>query len=142
MVAVTIFWASAFAVIFFLLGVVFKGLAAAFNALMGSSIVKFFKFTGLAAITVVVLFIIGLIVSSIIDGSIGAIIGFIVLLIVVLAIAYFLVGWLGAIILAVAVVAAEYILFATSFVLEHASYFCEKAYIHFLRIIINRMEKC
>ena len=142
MVAITIFWASAFAVIFFLLGVVFKGLAAAFNALMSSSIGKFFKYIGLAAITVIVLFIIGLIITSIMYGSIGEIILFVVLLIVVLAICYYLVGWLGVIILTVAVVAAEYILFATSFVLEHASAFCEKAYIHFLRIIINRIEKC
>lgn len=142
MVAITIFWASAFAVIFFLLGVVFKGLAAAFNALMSSSIGNFIKYAAAAAITVIVLFIIGMIVTSIMDGAIGAVIGLIVLLIVVLAICYYLVGWLGAIILTVAVVAAEYILFATSFVLEHASFFCEKVYIHFLRIIINRIEKC
>ena len=141
MVAITIFWACAFAVFFFLLGVVCKGLAAAFQGLL-NTIGEFIKYMAWAAIAVIVLFLIGLIVSSIAAGSLIELIGLVVVLLVVLAIGYFLVGWLGALIFAVALVAAEFILAFTEDLFESAAYYCEEAYSYFLSIIINRIEKC
>lgn len=142
MVAITIFWASALAMIFFLLGVVFKGLAAAFNALFSSPIVKFCKYVGLTALIVVVLFVIGLIEVSMSNGTLGSIITIFVILIVILAIGYGLVGWLGDILWGASAEASNKLLEMTSYVLEHGAAFCDEVYGRFLRIIIDRIKKC
>ena len=141
MVAITIFWASVCEVFFFLLGVVCKGLAAAFQGLL-TTIGEVIKVVVWAAIAVIALLLFGLIIASIATGSLIELIGLVVVLLVVLAIGYCLVGWLGALIFAVALVVAEFILAFTEDLFESAAYYCEEAYSYFLSIIINRIEKC
>ena len=56
MVAFVIFWSAAFAIIFFMLGIFFKGLASAFNALL-SSLGSVLAIGGLAALAGIALFL-------------------------------------------------------------------------------------
>ena len=141
MVAFVIFWSAVFAVIFFILGIIFKGLASAFNALLTSigSILAVGFLTGFALVALYLLYII---TDGIITKGFSAVLGWIVLFIIDVAIVGALVGGLGALLLNIVVVIAEYILLAVSCVLEKAAAICETMYAKSLSAIFNRLDKC
>ncbi len=141
MVAIAIFWAALFCIIFFLLGAICKGLAAVFNALI-SSIVAILGIAFLVLLGVIGLYTIYSIVDGIITGRIGEVFGLIVLFVIGIGLLVLLFGWLGNIMLSIALKICELILSAISFVLERGAAICEKAYAHFLLVIVNRLEKC
>lgn len=140
MVAFVIFWASFFALVFFVLGVIFKALASAFNALLSS--IKVLSLGALAAIIVIALFLLYVIVEGIVRGALLSVIGTIVMFLVVLGVLGAILGGLGAALLEFIVTVSLLILDIVSGVLEWLAEVCENEYIKFLRIIINRLDKC
>ncbi|MDE6747959.1 MAG: hypothetical protein K2K21_02680 [Lachnospiraceae bacterium] len=140
MVAFVIFWSSFFALVFFVLGVIFKALASALNALLSS--IKVLSLAALAAMIVIALFLLYAIVEGIVQGALLSVIGTIVMFVVVLGIFGAILGGLGAALLEFIVTVSLLILDIVSGVLEWLANGCESGYIKFLRIIINRLNKC
>ena len=140
MVAFVIFWSSFFALVFFVLGVIFKALASALNALLSS--IKVLSLGALAAIIMIALFLLYVIVEGIVKGALLSVIGAIIMFVVVLGIFGAIFGGLGAVLLELVVTVALFVLDIVSGVLEWLANGCENGYIKFLRIIINRLDKC
>lgn len=140
MVAFVIFWAAFFALVFFVLGIIFKALASAFNALLSS--IKVLSLGALAAIIVIALFLLYVIVEGIVRGALLSVIGAIVMFLVVLGVLGAILGGLGAALLELIITVSLLILDIVSGVLEWLADGCERGYIKFLRVIINRLDKC
>lgn len=141
MVAFVIFWSAAFAIIFFVLGIIFKGLTSAFNALL-SSIGGVLAIGGLAALAGIALYLLYGIIDGIIREGFWSVVGTIIMFIIVLGIVGAIIGGLGAMILEIAVMIAAYVLMIVSSILEGAAALCEKAYAKFLTAIIKQLDKC
>lgn len=141
MAAFVIFWSAMFAVLFFVLGIIFKGLASAFNALL-SSCGGIIAMGGLAALVAIALSLLYAIVDGIVTRGVGEVIGMIVLLMIEIGIFGALVGGLGSLLLSIVTIVAEYLLHATSYVLEGAAAICEKGYAKSLLAIMKRIDKC
>lgn len=141
MVAFIIFWAALFCVILFLLGTVFKGLASLFTGFIssGTTVVGLAILVGLGEAA---LFAIYAIANGIRTSGIGEVIGMIVLLVIELAIMGALIGGLGSLILSIIIPVLGLVFGFISNVLEEAAVNCEKAYVHFLMVIIKRLNKC
>ena len=137
MVTLVIFWAALFCVIFFLLGTLFKGLASLFTGFI-YSVMDIISIAILAGLGIVVLFNLYAIAQGIRTSGLGKVIVYIVILVIELGIIGGLLGRLGAILLEL----AEFIITIVSAVFEGAAAFCEKAYAHFLLVIIKRVDKC
>ncbi len=140
MVALVIFWAAVFAVLFFVLGVVFKALASVFNALMASTGV--FAIGVLAAMAVIALYLLYAIADGIIKEGFWAVFGWVLLFLVVIGIGGAILGGLGAVLLELIIVVAEAVLLVVSGALEWLADKCERGYIKFLKVIINRLGRC
>lgn len=141
MVAFVIFWSAAFVIIFFILGIFFKALASAFNALM-SSIGEILAVGGLAGLAGVALYLLYAIIDGIIKEGFWSVIGTIVMLFIVIGIVGAIAGGLGALILEIVVMVVGYALMIISAVLEWAADLCERSYAKFLKAIISRLDKC
>lgn len=141
MVAFVIFWSAAFAIIFFILGIFFKALASAFNALM-ASLGGILAIGGLAGLAGIALYLLYAIIDGIIKDGFWSVIGTIVMLVIVIGIVGAIVGGLGALILEIVVVVVGYALMIISAVLEWAADLCERSYAKFLKAIISRLDKC
>lgn len=141
MVAVVIFWAALMAIIFFLLGNIFKALASAFNALI-SSLGFILAVGGLALLGIIALYLIYGITDGIVTSGVGEVIGEIFLLIIELGILGAIFGGLGAAILELLVTIVGAILMFISGILEWAADLFERGYAKFLKVIINNLEKC
>ena len=141
MVAFVIFWSATFAIFFFVLGIIFKGLASAFNALL-SSIGGVLAIGGLAALAGIALYLLYGIIDGIIKEGFWSVLGMIVLLVIEIGIIGAIVGGLGAMILEIVVSIAVFILSIISAVLEGAAGLCERSYAKFLTAIIKRLDKC
>lgn len=141
MVAFVIFWAAFLCLTFFLLGVIFKGLASAFSALLSSlaSILVIVFYAGAGAL---VLSLIYDIVDGIITRGLSDVIGTIITFVIVIALIVGLLGGLGAALLGLVAAIGISILEVVFSVLEGAATSCEKVYCHFLLVITNRLEKC
>ncbi len=141
MVAFVIFWSAAFAIIFFILGIFFKALASAFNALM-ASIGGVLAIGGLAGLAGIALYLLYAIIDGIIKNGFWSVIGTIVMLVIVIGIVGAIVGGLGELILEIVVMVVGYALMIISAVLEWAADLCERSYAKFLKAIISRLDKC
>lgn len=141
MVAFVIFWSAAFAIIFFILGIFFKALASAFNALM-ASIGGVLAIGGLAGLAGIALYLLYAIIDGIIKNGFWSVIGTIVMLVIVIGIVGAIVGGLGELILEIVVMVVGYALMIISAVLEWAADLCERLYAKFLKAIISRVDKC
>ena len=141
MVAFVIFWSAAFAIIFFILGIFFKALASAFNALM-ASIGGVLAIGGLAGLAGIALYLLYAIIDGIIKNRFWSVIGTIVMLVIVIGIVGAIVGGLGELILEIVVMVVGYALMIISAVLEWAADLCERLYAKFLKAIISRLDKC
>lgn len=141
MVAFVIFWSAAFAIIFFILGIFFKALASAFNALM-ASIGGVLAIGGLAGLAGIALYLLYAIIDGIIKNGFWSVIGTIVMLVIVIGIVGAIVGGLGELILEIVVMVVGYALMIISAVLEWAADLCERLYAKFLKAIISRLDKC
>ncbi len=140
MVALVIFWAAVFAVLFFVLGVVFKALASVFNALMASTGV--FAIGALAAMAVIALYLLYAIADGIIREGFWAVFGWVLMFLVIIGIVGAIFGGLGAVLLELIIVVAEAVLLVVSGALEWLADKCERGYIKFLKVIINRLDRC
>ena len=141
MVAFVIFWSAAFAIIFFILGIFFKALASAFNALM-ASIGGVLAIGGLAGLAGIALYLLYAIIDGIIKNGFWSVIGTIVMLVIVIGIVGAIVGGLGELILEIVVMVVGYALMIISAVLEWVADLCERLYAKFLKAIISRLDKC
>ncbi|MCM1326316.1 MAG: hypothetical protein NC094_04265 [Bacteroidales bacterium] len=141
MVTFIIFWAAVFALLFFVLAVIFKILASALEALLsagGQTLAVGF----LAIIIVIALSLFYAIVDGIIKEGLLSVLGTIVLFVIVLGILGAIFGGLGAALIELVVAAALFVLEIVSGVLEWLADKCEDGYIKFLRIIVNRIDNC
>lgn len=141
MVAFVIFWASALTMLFFVLNVLFKALASAFNALL-SSLAGIVAIGGLAALAVLALFLLYAVIDKIVTQGIGSAILAIFLLLVGIGAAGAIFGGLGTMLLSIVVYIAAGFFTAISFVLEGAAAICETGYAKFLSIIQERIDRC
>ncbi len=141
MVAFVIFWAAVFAIVFFLLGNVFKALASGFSALISSlALLLSIGFLTLAAI--IVLYLLYSITDGILTSGIGEIAGTIFVAIVVIGILGGLFGGLGVALLELVLDVAILALDIIDSVLNWAADLFERGYIKSLKTIINQLEKC
>ena len=141
MVAFVIFWASLFAIFFFIAGTCFKALASAFSALL-HSIGKILLSVIFLAFVILALAMLYEIVNAIVGSNLGSLIGRIIISAISLAFVIGLLGPIGAILLEIIVMAASYAIRAVSYVLEGAAFICERGYAKCLTVIIRRAEKC
>lgn len=141
MATLVIFWSATFAIIFFILGIFFKGLASAFNALM-TSIGGVLAVGGLAGLAGIALYLLYAIIDGIIKDGFWSVVGTIFLLFILIGLVGALIGGLGAAILEIAVTIAIYALTILSAFLEWAANLCERSYAKFLKAIISRLDKC
>jgi len=141
LVAFVIFWSAAFAIIFFVLGIFFKALASAFNALM-ASLGGILAIGGLAGLAGIALYLLYAIIDGIIKEGFWSVIGTIVMFFILIGIVGAIVGGLGAMILEIVVMVVGYALVIVSAVLEWAADLCERSYAKFLKAIISRLDKC
>lgn len=145
MAAFIIFWAALLCVVFFLLGVLFKGLASLFQGILMSV-------TGTLAITLLVgfgeLIVFGILFMAVgirdwgVANMILTIVVDTVLISIIVVIVLILIGGPGAVLLSITLLALEYVIGLVSMVLGGAAVACEKAYVFFLSIIIKQLDKC
>ena len=141
MVGIVVFWASFLALLFFLLGIMFKALASAFNALLAAT-GKIVIYGGIAALGTLAVFLLCSIISGIITDGILSVLKDIVGFAIVAGVVFFLFGAIGAAIIEVIVSVAEAIIGFISAVLEGISDFCENRYHSFLSAIMKRLDRC
>ena len=141
MVAIVIFWAAVLAIVFFLLGTFFKALVAVFNGLL-VFIGRILLIGGLTLLVGVGLYLIYAITDGIINKGVGEVIGSIVLFLVVLGIIGAIFSELGEIILEVVLEVVPPVLAAISDMLNWLVDKCERGYIKFLKVIVNRLDRC
>lgn len=148
MVAFVIFWAAVFALLFFLLGVIFKALASVFNYALQASVEDMIPIIGLFCVPVLLAIVIGIlyaIVVGIITEGFWSVVGLLILLFIIIGIVVALFGWLGTLLwvcLELIAVCALYIIGVVSFVLEWLADKCECGYVKFLNAIIKRIDRC
>lgn len=141
MVAFVIFWSATFAIIFFVLGIFFKALASAFNALL-TSIGGVLAIGGLAGLTGIALYLLYAIIDGIIKDGFWSVVGTIIMFLIVLGIFGAIIGGLGAALLELVVVVVTFVLEIISGILEWLAMTCEKGYAKFLTAIIKRLDRC
>ena len=117
MVGIVVFWASFLALLFFLLGIMFKALASAFNALLAAT-GKIVIYGGIAALGTLAVFLLCSIISGIITDGILSVLKDIVGFAIVAGVVFFLFGAIGAAIIEVIVSVADAIIGFISAVLE------------------------
>lgn len=152
MVAFVIFWAAVFALLFFLLSVIFKALASVFNYAIPAAvagmipIIVVFSLPMLAVIAIRILYAI---VSVIIEKGFWSVVGSIVLFLIVIGIFWVIFGIFGVaalgllqVILQLAVIAAVIITEYVSVGLEWLADRCERGYKKFLNVIKKRIDMC
>ena len=139
--AFVIFWSAIFAIIFFVLGIFFKALASAFNALL-TSLGDVLAIGGLAGGAGVILYLLYAIIDGIIKEGFWSVVGEIVLIFIGICMMVAFTGGLGALILEIVVVVVRYVLTIVSEILEWAADLCERKYVKFLKAIISRLDKC
>lgn len=148
MVAFVIFWAAVFALLFFLLGVIFKALASVFNYALQASVASMIPIIGMFFVPIILAIALGIlyaIVVGIMTEGFWSVIGLLILLIILIGITVALFGWLGSLLwvfLELIAVCVLYIIGIVSFVLEWLADRCEWGYVKFLNVIIKRIDRC
>lgn len=147
MVAFVIFWAAVFALLFFLLGVIFKALASVFNYALQAAVASMIPIIGKFCIPILLAIALGIlyaIVVGIMTEGFWSVIGLLILLVILIGITVALFGWLGALLwvfLELIVACVLYIVGFVSFGLEWLADRCERGYLKFLNVIIKRIDK-
>lgn len=147
MVAFVIFWAAVFALIFFLLGVIFKALASVFNYALQASVEGMIPIIGMFCTPILLAIAIGIlyaIVVGIITEGFWSVIGLLILLFILIGIVVALFGWLGSLLWVCLELIAVCVLYIIEFVssgLEWLADGCESGYIKFLNVIIKRIDQ-
>lgn len=147
MVAFVIFWAAVFALIFFLLGVIFKALASVFNYAIQASVESMIPIIGMFCVPILLAIALGIlyaIVVGIITEGFWSVIGLLVLLSIIIGIVVALFGWLGSLLwvcLELIAVCVLYIIGYVSSGLEWLADGCERGYVKFLNVIIKRIDQ-
>lgn len=141
MVAFVIFWSAAFAITFYVLGIIFKGLASAFNALL-MAIGRLISIGGITALAGVAVYLIYAITHGILKEGAGAVISEIIMFVVVFGIIISVIGGLGDLIMGIAIMILGAVIDVVSTVLEWTSVFFERIYEKCLKAIIGRLDKC
>lgn len=147
MVAFVIFWAAVFALLFFLLGVIFKALASVFNYALQASVASMIPIIGKFCIPILLAIALGIlyaIVVGIMTEGFWSVIGLLILLVILIGITVALFGWLGALLwvfLELIVACVLYIIGLVSYGLEWLADRCERGYLKFLNVIIKRIDR-
>lgn len=141
MIAFVLFGAAVLAIIFFIIGIGIKALAAAFDALI-ISLGDTCAIGGLAAMVGIVLYLIYAVLDEIAQSGFVSAIKTIIFLIIMLGIFWGLVGDLGTLLLNIIEIFALSILNVITRILEWMADACERAYIKFLTIIMKHIDKC
>lgn len=147
MVAFVIFWAAVFALLFFLLGVIFKALASVFNYAIQASVASMIPIIGKFCIPILLAIALGIlyaIVVGIMTEGFWSVIGLLILLVILIGITVALFGWLGALLwvfLELIAACVLYIIGLVSFGLEWLANRCERGYLKFLNVIIKRIDR-
>lgn len=141
MVAFVIFWSATFAIIFFVLGIIFKALASAFNALL-IAIVEVFVIGGLVGLVGIALYLLYAIIDGIIKEGFWSVGGMIIIFFIVLGAFVAIIGDTGKVLLDIVVTVAMFVLEIISSILECFAMTCEKGYAKFLAAITKRLDKC
>lgn len=147
MVAFVIFWAAVFALLFFLLGVIFKGLASVFNYALQASVESMIPIIGLFCVPILLAIALGIlyaIVVGIITEGFWSVIGLLILLSIIIGIVVALFGWLGSLLWVCLELIAVCVLYVIGFVssgLEWLAVRCEWGYVKLLNVIIKRIDR-
>lgn len=141
MASFVIFWSAIFAIIFFVLGIIFKALASAFNSLL-TSLGIILAIGGLTSLVGIGLFLMYAIVDGITKEGFKSVIGILVMMIVDIVILIAIVVGLGAGLFRIIVAIGRFVLSIISNILEFFAVIFENEYAKFLKAIINRLDKC
>ncbi len=141
MAAFVIFWSAAFAILFFVSGIVFKALASVFNALL-VSITGISGIGGLAGLAGVALYLLYAIIDGIIKEGFWSVVGSIILLLIVLGLVGGILGGFGAALLGLVLIVATIALDTVSGILEWLAATCERQYVKCLAAMMHRLNKC
>lgn len=148
MVAFVIFWAAVFALLFFLLGVIFKALASVFNYAIQASFAYMLSAIGIFSIPILLVIALGIlyaIVVGVMSQGFWSIIGILILLSIIIGIAVGLLGVIGSLLsvwLELILSAALFVIGLVSIGLEWLADICESGYVKFLNVIIRRIDRC
>ncbi|WP_031547769.1 hypothetical protein [Oribacterium sp. FC2011] len=140
MVAFGIFWCAAFAILFFILGVIFKALASAFNALL-TTLVNLIALGVLVGLVELAIYMLCSTIQGIITEGFFAVLGSFLMFAVALVIFIVLVGGLGFMIFGLMVSLVSLLAGAVSSILDWIAETCEKQYARMLKSLINRIDK-
>lgn len=135
--AFVIFWSAVFAVISFVLGIIFKALASALYGMV-SSFVSIFNI-GLCIVTVIIAInALCMIIEGIVNKSLFKVILIFIGIIIVVGLFCYLGSWIYDVIMEAVICLIEII----AVILEWLAATCENAYARSLKAIVNRLDKC
>jgi hypothetical protein len=140
MVSVVVFGAAFMCIIFFALGLIFKVLASAVNALMDSGTILVAAII-IGILSEVALYMLSFIIHGVVTAGWMSVIFWIVMMIVFFGVIIAIALELGMLALEFALVAVEYIFVYTSRIFEICADYCGRAYAHFLSVIIGRLDR-
>lgn len=141
MTAVIIFWAALIAMIFFLFSTVFKGLAAMLEG--GIVAIAWTIIIGVFGLAIVALLgVIYSIAAGAHTGELFDVLGYMVMIVIAMMINIAILGGLGMIALQIVIAVLSIVINMVSGILEGLSAVCDMAYLHFLNVIMKRLDKC
>lgn len=129
------------AIVFFLLGVACKGMASAVNSAV-ETIIMGIAIAVLGILLIGVLWLVYLIGYAIIEARILEVLELLIALVIGAVLVIMFGGWLGIVVLEIAVSVAITVVQILSVLLETAAIACENAYAYFLNILVKQLEKC
>ncbi len=141
MVTIVIFLAVALAMLFFLLGITFRGLASAVNALLTSSAI-ILGLGGLAVLMIIALYLLYMIAHGIATHGIVDVILTIILLFILVGGVVAIVCGIGSSILMIILNVTIVVLSVIVVVFEGAAILCERGYVKSLGITVKYTNKC
>lgn len=139
-----IFWSVVFALLFFVLGMLFKGILAFVDGLEESGIITL-AITSLTLVVILGLYLIYEIVGDILRGGFLETILAIIILIILICIVGALLGWIVGILAVLAellLTIGLYIVMALIWLSEIGASACDHAMEKFLTIIDNNLKRC
>lgn len=148
MVAFVIFWAAVFALLFFLLSVIFNALASVFNYAIPAAVAGMVPVIGAFSLPILLVIALGIlyaIVDGIITSGFWSVIGLFVLLSIVIGIVVALFGGFGMLLLSLLELIVSITLLIIAYVsdgLEWLADRCESGYVKLLNVIIKRIDMC
>lgn len=140
MIAITIFWAAALCSVFWVLGIILKGLYAAIISLLETGM-RGLGYSIIAGLVIALLYIAYGVADSFIMGKPNPLMYTVALYVLVCVVGFSLVGWFWTPFVWVIYYTIEYSLKAIIWILEVLSTRCVLGYNYFLRVIVDKTQK-